>query len=44
LMWTKRILSALGNGVKGGKLQMLFFAATGLFTLYTARHFARQSR
>ena len=44
LMWTKRMLSALGNGVKGGNLQRLFFADTRLFTIYTARHFARQSR
>ena len=44
LMWTERLLSALGNGVKGGNLQMLFFADIGLFTIHTALHFARQSR
>jgi hypothetical protein len=36
-VWTERMLSALGNGVKG-------FANAGLFALHTAWQTARQSR
>ena len=37
-VWTERMLSALGNGVKG------HFANVGLFALHTAWQSARQSR
>ena len=41
-VWTERMLSALGNGVKGGK--NAYFADAGLFALHTAWQIARQSR
>ena len=44
---TERMLSALGNGVKGGKWQRwpnAYFATAGLFALHTAWQTARQSR
>ena len=41
-VWTERMLSALGNGVKGGKYA--YFATAGLFALHTAWQTARQSR
>jgi hypothetical protein len=54
-IWTDRMVSALGNGVKGGKWFSLvdkdhrrwpnaYFASLGLFTLSTARYQARHSR
>ena len=54
-IWTERMVSALVNGVKGGKWFSLvdtdhlrwtnaFFAAAGLFTLQTAHQHARHSR
>jgi len=42
-IWTERMVSALVNGVKGGKSNA-FFAADGLFTLDTAYVQARHSR
>ena len=41
-VWTERMLTALGNGVKGGK--NTFFAERGLFTCTQAYALARQSR
>ena len=41
-IWTERMVSALVNGVKGGKYA--FFAAHGLFTLHSAYAQARHSR
>ena len=41
-VWTKRMLAALGNGVKGGKYK--FFAERGLFTMHEAHISASQSR
>jgi RNA-directed DNA polymerase len=41
-VWTERMLSALGNGVKGGK--NAYFADAGPFALHTAWQIARQSR
>ena len=52
-VWTERMLSALGNGVNGGKWYSLidhqrwpnaYFANAGLFALHTAWQSARQSR
>ena len=40
-IWTDRMVSALGNGVKGGNA---YFASLGLFTLSTARYQARRPR
>ncbi len=42
-IWTERMVSALVNGVKGGKSNA-FFAAHGLFTLPAAYAQARHSR
>ena len=42
-IWTDRMVSALGNGVKGGKPNA-FFADQELFTLTTALAHARHSR
>ena len=42
-IWTERMVSALVNGVKGGKSNA-FFAAHGLFTLQAASVPARHSR
>ena len=39
-MWTKSMLTALANGVRGGNA---FFADLGLFSLVTAYASARQS-
>ena len=41
-VWTERMLTALGNGVKGGKNTS--FAERGLFTCTQAYALARQSR
>ena len=48
-IWTERMLSALENGVQGGKWASrhwpnTFFAEQGLFTLVTAYAQVRQSR
>ena len=50
-VWTDRMVSALGNGVKGGRWYSLikrwpnaFFAEAGLFALYDAWRLARRPR
>ena len=49
-VWTERMVSALDNGVKGGRWYSLqrwtnaFFAQAGLFALHTAWLAARHSR
>ncbi len=50
-VWTDRMVSALGNGVKGGRWYSLikrwpntFFAEAGLFALYAAWRLARRPR
>ena len=42
-IWTERMVSALVDGVKGGKPNA-FFADHGLFTLSAAHEMARHSR
>ena len=41
-VWTERMLTALVNGVKGGK--NAYFASLGLFTMYEAHAEASRSR
>jgi hypothetical protein len=46
-VWTERMVSALANGVRGGKWlnwPNAFFAQRGLFTLQAAHARARHSR
>jgi hypothetical protein len=42
-IWTERMVSALGNGVKGGKPNA-FFEKQGLFTFYAALEQLRHPR
>ena len=42
-IWTERMVSALVNGVEGGRWKA-FFAAAGLFALYPAWQTERNSR
>ncbi|MHB1590238.1 MAG: hypothetical protein ACYCTW_01715 [Sulfuricella sp.] len=48
IVWTERMLAALGNGVKGNKWLRRWpnanFAEFGLFTITEARMLASQSR
>jgi RNA-directed DNA polymerase len=43
-VWTDRMVSALVNGVKGGRWPIAFFADAGLLALHTAWRNARYSR
>ena len=43
-IWTERMLTALEEGVKGGKWPNAYFSGLGLFTLTAAHEQARQSR
>ena len=43
-VWTERMVSALENGVKGGRWPNAFFATAGLFALHAAWRTARHPR